>query len=49
METLGYAFFGLVWGAPVVAILVVGGVCVAVVRWRKRAIAAMEAEDRESG
>lgn len=46
VESLGYAFIALVWGAPVVALLV-GATAVGVgVRRRRNAIAALEREAR---
>ncbi|MCX5586994.1 hypothetical protein [Streptomyces erythrochromogenes] len=46
MDSLGYALSAVVWGAPVVALLV-GAIAVgAALRWQRKAIAALEREQR---
>ncbi|WP_158718776.1 hypothetical protein [Streptomyces griseus] len=47
MESLGFVVGGLVWGAPVVALVVLVVVSVVVGRWRRRVLAALG--DGESG
>lgn len=49
MEPLGYLIGALMWGAPVATLLL--GVCVAgaVVRWRRKAIAALERAEQDEG
>lgn len=42
MGSLGYGIGALVWGAPVAALLVGVLTAIAVVRWRRKAIAALE-------
>ncbi|MFF1510849.1 hypothetical protein [Streptomyces sp. NPDC058326] len=42
MESLGFAIGGLVWGAPVAALVVLVVVSAGVSRWRRKAIAALE-------
>ncbi|MEU2655875.1 hypothetical protein ABZ615_11150 [Streptomyces sp. NPDC007325] len=46
MESLGFAIGGLIWGAPVAALVVLVVVAVAVGRWRRKTIAALEGEGR---
>lgn len=46
MESLGFAIGGLIWGAPVAALVVLVVVAVAVGRWRRKAMAALEGGER---
>ncbi|MDV9190710.1 hypothetical protein R6L23_21270 [Streptomyces sp. SR27] len=48
MEPLGYAIGALAWGAPVVALLMVVLTAIAVGRWRRRTIAALEGAELEA-
>lgn len=45
METLGYAIAAVVWGSVVMALLAGLVATVLTVRWRRRAIAALEREE----
>lgn len=45
LETLGYALAALVWGGAAITLLAGGVATVLTVRWRRRAIAAMEREE----
>ncbi|GAA4766988.1 hypothetical protein GCM10023329_11620 [Streptomyces sanyensis] len=45
METLGYAIAAVVWGSVVMALLAGVVAMVLTVRWRRRAIAALEREE----
>ncbi|GHF93103.1 hypothetical protein GCM10017667_23520 [Streptomyces filamentosus] len=49
MESVGYLIGALMWGVPVATLLM--GVCVAgaVVRWRRKAIAALERAEQDEG
>ncbi|WP_170313805.1 hypothetical protein [Streptomyces filamentosus] len=46
MESLGFAIGGLLWGAPVAALVMLVVVAVAVGRWRRKAMAALEGGER---
>ncbi|MEV4938886.1 hypothetical protein [Streptomyces zaomyceticus] len=48
MESLGFAVGGLVWGAPVAALVVLVVVAVVVGRWRRKAIDALENGELEA-
>ncbi|MFG2840292.1 hypothetical protein ACGFYE_35455 [Streptomyces zaomyceticus] len=48
MESLGFAVGGLVWGAPVAALVVLVAVAVVVGRWRRKAIDALENGELEA-
>ncbi|MET9929615.1 MULTISPECIES: hypothetical protein [unclassified Streptomyces] len=48
MESLGFIIGGLVWGAPVAALVALVVVSVVVGRWRRRAIAALENGELEA-
>ncbi|MFJ4867488.1 hypothetical protein [Streptomyces sp. NPDC088757] len=48
MESLGFIIGGLVWGAPVAALVALVVVSVVVGRWRGRAIAALENGELEA-
>ncbi|KOX30768.1 hypothetical protein ADL06_11205 [Streptomyces sp. NRRL F-6491] len=45
METLGYAIAAVVWGSVAMALLAGVVATVLTVRWRRRAIAALESEE----
>lgn len=49
MESLGSAFAVLIWGGPAFGCLLLGATALAVRRWRKTSIAAMECADRVPG
>ena len=49
MESLGFAIGGLVWGAPVAALVALAVVAVVVSRWRRKTIAALEKELEAGG
>ncbi|MEU7698589.1 hypothetical protein [Streptomyces sp. NPDC039028] len=48
MESLGFAIGGLIWGAPVAALMVLVVVAVAVGRGRRKAIATLEGGELEA-
>ncbi|GHJ91069.1 hypothetical protein SNE510_05880 [Streptomyces sp. NE5-10] len=48
MESLGFAIGGLIWGAPVAALVVLVVVAVVVSRWRRKAVAALEGGELEA-
>ncbi|MEU3607248.1 hypothetical protein AB0E83_17655 [Streptomyces sp. NPDC035033] len=48
MESLGFAIGGLIWGAPVAALVALVVVAVVVGRWRRKAIEALERGELEA-